>query len=299
MPGYIPDAIDISSPQQMLNFFTCWGGVPRYWEVAQPYRGQYREALDELVLSPLGVLHDEVDRLLRQEMPSAIPLRPILDAIGMGARKSSEIASRLQTPATSISRSLQQLQQLGYIRREVPFGENEKRSKRALYLLADPFLNLWFSVVAPHRSSLQTAGTSARLTLLDKSWPHLRASAWETLCRLALPRLRFFNREWQSAGRYWKGNQCEWDAVSQSLDNEIIILGECKCLDRPATDADLNKIIRAIMAKPAPPFSTVAHRRKYVIFVPELRAKPRHLPENITIQDGKSIFSALRCADEF
>lgn len=94
-------------------------------------------AVNDLVLSPLGVLHDEIERLLRQEMPSAIPLRPILDAIGLGANKSSEIAGRLQVPATSITRSLKQLQELGYIWREVAYGESEKRSKKSLYKLAD------------------------------------------------------------------------------------------------------------------------------------------------------------------
>jgi hypothetical protein len=91
-------------------------------------------------------------------MPSAISLRPILDAIGMGCHRSSEIAGRLQQPATTLTRPLAQLQQLGYIRREVPFGDDEKRSKRSLYRLADPFLRLWFRTVAS-RSRGQAAAT--------------------------------------------------------------------------------------------------------------------------------------------
>jgi AAA+ ATPase superfamily predicted ATPase len=110
----------------------------------------------------IGVLHDEINRLLREEMPSAIPLRPILDAIGLGAHRSAEIAGRLQTSATSLTRSLKQLQELGYVRREVPYGQNEKSSKKAIYKLADPFLRLWFRVVASHRGSLQAASKTAR-----------------------------------------------------------------------------------------------------------------------------------------
>lgn len=294
LPGHIGYALDIMSPQSLLDFYTCWGGVPRYWELAQPFHEQHREAVDELVLSPLGVLHDEIERLLRQEMPSAIPLRPILDAIGMGAHKSSEIAARLQTPATSITRSLQQLQQLGYIQREVPYGENEKLSKKALYHLEDPFLRLWFQIVAPHRGSLQTASKAARLKMLDTYWPHIRANAWEALCRQAVPRLGLLNRQWQPAGRYWKSNESEWDVVSTSLDNEITLLGECKSLTRPAGDTDIDKFTRALMAKSVPTTLGSEKRLEYVIFVPELKTKPSPLPPGITIVDAKRIFAALK-----
>ena len=299
LPGYIGDASGMTSPQALLDFYTCWGGVPRYWELATPFQDRHREALDELVLSPLGVLHDEVERLLRQEMPSAIPLRPILDAIGLGARKSSEIAARLQTHATSLTRSLHQLQQLGYVHREVPYGENEKRSKKALYQLADPFLRLWFKAVAPHRGSLRTAPKAARLKLLDNDWAHLRAEAWEDLCRLAIPRLRLFNREWHTAGRYWQGNQSEWDVASSSLDQAAIILGECKSLARPAGQADIERIVRDLMAKIPP--STIGggnQIREYVIFVPELGKTAGSLPANITVVDGNRIFTALKETEE-
>lgn len=297
LPGHIGEAIKgLSSALPLLDFYTCWGGVPRYWELAQPFHGQHKEAVDDLILSPMGVLHDEVERLLRQEMPSAIPLRPILDAIGMGAHKSSEIAARLQTPATSISRTLQQLQHLGYIQRVVPYGENEKRSKKALYHLADPFLRLWFNVVAPHRGRLRTANSSARLKLLNACWPSLRAQAWEELCRMAVPRLGLFDRQWQSAGRYWQGNQSEWDVVSISLDNEITLLGECKSLAKPAVAADIDRIIRSVIAKSTPLNLGTRPRLEYVIFVPELKTKKIPLPPCITIVDGKQVFAALKDA---
>jgi len=295
LPGYIGECAGIASPQSQLDWYTCWGGVPRYWELAQPFGGKCREAVDELVLSPLGVLHDEVDRLLRQEMPSAIPLRPILDAIGLGAHKSSEIAARLQTVATSFTRSIKQLQQLGYVCREVPYGENEKSSKKALYRLADPFLRLWFKVVAPHRGHLQTASKAARIRVLDANWSNLRAQAWEKLCRMGIPRLELFGRDWNPARRYWKGNQAEWDVVSTSLDDETVILGECKSMSRPVGTTDMNKIIRALMAKPLPAVRGIDRRQcEYVIFVPELNVEPETLPEGVTVVDGKTLFSALK-----
>jgi hypothetical protein len=38
---------------------------------------------------------------------------------------------------------------LGLVAREVPFGVSARDTKRSLYRLVDPFLRLWFRVVAP------------------------------------------------------------------------------------------------------------------------------------------------------
>jgi uncharacterized protein len=293
-PGYIKEAVGISDAHAQLDFYTCWGGVPRYWELAQPFGARHRRALAELVLSPLGVLHDEIDRLLRQELPSAVPLRPMLDAIGLGAHRSSEIAGRLQTAASSLTRGLLQLQQLGYVQREVSYAESEKHSRKALYRLADPFLRLWFHVVAPHRGSLQTATEAARLKILDQSWARLRAEAWEDLCRAALPRLGLFGREWQPARRYWRGDRGEWDAACSSLDGELVILGECKSLARAAGPRDIDRMIRSLRARPVPePVVAAKAKPEYVLFVPTLNHAPASLPAGITVVDGPRVFSAL------
>ncbi len=294
-PGYIPAAIRVSEPQALLDFYTCWGGVPRYWELAAPYGDRYRDALDELVLSPLGALHDEINRLLHLELPSAIALRPILDAIGLGAHRMSEVASRLETPATSLSRGLSKLGELGYITRDVPFGEGEKRGKKALYRLSDPFLRVWFRMVAPHRGALQTGSRSVRLNTLDAVWPGLRAEAWEDLCRMAVPYLRLYGREWKPAMRYWQGNASEWDVVSTSLDGEYVVLGECKNLARPAGTADIEKILRTVLSKNVPAgVGSHTARREFVIFVPAVQDGITIDVAGITVIDGKRVFDAMR-----
>lgn len=297
LAGHISEATGATSVQSVIDFYTCWGGVPRYWELAQRFALVTRQAVDELVLSPLGPLHDEVNRLLHLELPSAIPLRPILDAIGLGAHRISEIGGRLQTPATSLSRGLKQLQKLGYVEREVPYGEDEKRSKKALYRLADPFLRLWFRVVGPHRGTLQIADRRVRLNLLDRVWSGLRADAWEELCRAALPRLELFDRLWNPPRRYWSGEGGEWDLVSTSLAGDMLLLGECKSLSRPATRRDIEKYVRALRAKSLPRGLVGADaRREYLLFVPEvaeLAETAQSLPPDVTVVEGGQVFAAL------
>jgi len=299
LPGHSSDAMGFSDGQSILDFYTCWGGVPRYWELAQPFGNRFRDAVDELVLSPYGVLHDEVNRLLHLELPSAIPLRPILDAIGLGAHRISEIAGRLHVPPTSLSRGVRQLEELGYVRREVPYGEDEKRSKKALYRLSDPFLRLWFRAVAPHRGALRTASGPSRVQFLERVWSGLRAEAWEDVCRLAIPYLGLFDRGWRPAGRFWRAHNSEWDVVSCSMEGDVVILGECKSLSRPAARTDLEKMMRSVMGKTTPRgIGGPNARMEFVIFVPEI-AMPddvtgiHKLSPGLTVVDGRRVFRAL------
>jgi hypothetical protein len=71
-------------------------------------------------------------------VPAAVEVRPVLDAIGAGAHRVSEIAARVGRPATSIARPLDRLVGMGLASREVPFGESEKKTRRSLYKISDP-----------------------------------------------------------------------------------------------------------------------------------------------------------------
>lgn len=225
-----------------VEHWTAWGGIPRYWELARSEAGRVVERVDRLVLDPLGPLHREPDQILLEEIPSALEVRPVLDAIGSGVHRVSEIASRMGRPATSLARPLDRLVQMGLVTREVPFAQ--VGSKRALYKIVDPLFRMWFRVVAPNRGPLATMNSAGRLALLRRHWPYLVGQAWEQLCREAVPRLG----EWSAASRWWKGNDPEWDVVAESLDRETLLIGEVK---RSASQADIDRLL----CRPAPDFA--------------------------------------------
>jgi len=181
--------LGIEDPVRAVEFFTAWGGIPRYWELAEALGRNTRENLVELVLAPQGPLHSEPTRLLLEEQPPAAELKPILDAIGMGAHRVSEIAGRIGKPATSLGRAFDRLGRLGLVLRETPFGEAPRNSKRSLYRIEDPFLRLWFRMVSPHRAALTGGNHETRLALLLRHWPGLVAACWEDPSRRAIPRL--------------------------------------------------------------------------------------------------------------
>jgi AAA+ ATPase superfamily predicted ATPase len=257
-PAYVGD---VFGTQGLVEEWTAWGGIPRYWELASDEHGTIAARIDRLVLDPLGPLHREPDHILLEEVPSALEVRPVLDALGAGVHRISEIAGRLGRPTTSLARPVDRLVGMGLATREVPFEETS--SKRVLYRIADPFFRMWFRVVAPNRGPLATMSRVSRKALLAKHWPGLLGQAWEELCRDAVPRLG----EWSVASRWWRGNEAEWDVVAESLDRTKLLVGEVKLR---ASQHDLEKLL----LRPAPAF---AGRRSIVraLFAATVRGRVR------------------------
>ena len=233
-PGFLADIFGGLRPRDLVSLYALWGGMPRYWELAQPYGNDLDTALDTLVLDPAGPLHDEPDRLLLAETPPAAALRPVLDVIGAGGHRMSEIAGRLGRPAASLSRPLETLTEMDFVRRETPFGSNPASGKRSLYRIDDPFLRMWFRVVAPHRAALAEAPRDTRLGYWRRARTSLEAYAWEELCRRAVPMLHHDDSPlarsgpWEPAQRYWHGNAPEFDIVARSVDRRRMLVGEAK-----------------------------------------------------------------------
>ena len=233
-PGYLAEAFPFDDYGALVSVYALWGGMPRYWELAERFGADLETAVDALVLDPAGPLHGEPDRLLREETPPATALRPVLDVIGNGAHRVSEIAGRLGKPASGLSRPLASLMEMGLVRRETPFGSDPRSGKRSLYRIDDPFLRLWFRVVAPHRAALAAAPRETRLRYWRRHRPSLESLAWEELCRMAVPVLHRSDTTlaglgpWEPAQRYWRGNAPERDVVARSADGRRLLVGEAK-----------------------------------------------------------------------
>jgi AAA+ ATPase superfamily predicted ATPase len=256
-PRHLKRALNLRGTRAIVEAHAAWGGVPRYWELAAEAGGSQRSRIERLVLDPLGPLHREPDRLLIGELPPAIEGRPILDAVGAGAHRVSEIASRMGRPATSISRPLARLTEMGLLRREVPFGESPRGTKRSLYRIDDPFFQLWFRVVAPNRGALTSGTRRNRIELLDRHWPLLVASAWEDLCRAAVPHLPPDSAlgqlgPWRPASRWWRGGAPEWDVVAESQNGKRLLLGEAKWARRPLSSRQTDGLLEALASRPLP-----------------------------------------------
>lgn len=131
-----------------------WGGVPRYWELRESL-ASLDQALWRNVFSVNALLFEEPVKLLQDDVKDIVKAATIMSFIASGAKRLSEIAARCNEPATNLSRPLRKLIDLGFLEKEVPFGVDEKNSKKSLYKIADPFLAFYYQFVVPNRSFIE------------------------------------------------------------------------------------------------------------------------------------------------
>jgi hypothetical protein len=248
--GWLPKALRTAGDRDAIEAYAVWGGIPRYWELAADFPDR-DTAIQTLVLSQLGVLYDEPARLLRDDLRDLAQAASVLTLIGQGCHRPSEIAGRLGKPATSLSRPLDRLLELGLVRRDQPFGASPRDSKRSLYRIGDPFLRFWFRFVEPNRSRLEARQGPAVLQEVRRQWSTHVASVWEDLVRASVPRAGYFNRSWGVARPWWgpgtDRGPLEVDIVAESTDGAALLVGEAEW----SSKSDLQRLRTALQNKVA------------------------------------------------
>lgn len=229
--SWLGDALRLRSPVAIVEQHAAWGGVPRYWELARGH-ASLAAALEALVLDPLGALHREPDRLLLDDLTELSRAASLLALVARGCHRVSELAARLAVPATSLTRSLGVLLELGLLRRELPFGRSVRDSKRTLYRVDDPFLRTWYRFVEPNRSRLGAGMIDVVSEDVARAWPQHVGEHWEALVREAVPRMTIGGRRWGPPSRWWgrdaSGAPLELDVVAASVDGRRVLVGEAK-----------------------------------------------------------------------
>jgi AAA+ ATPase superfamily predicted ATPase len=219
------------SALEAVTEFSVWGGVPRYWELRQQ-EISLTAALEMHLFSSLGTLVEEPLRLFVDDMRDTAQSYTILSLIGSGVHRMSEIAARLEKPATSLAGPLERLNQLGYIEREFPFGENARNTKKSIYRISDPFLNFYFTYIIPNRSLIELDKGDAVLQRLTESFTGYTSFWWEKLCRQAVSGALIEGHTFGYARSWWgnvsKSERIEIDVVAESTDGKVLLVGECK-----------------------------------------------------------------------
>jgi len=247
---YLSEALRIRRADDAVAAFATWGGIPRYWELA---RGTESLAIAQrdLVLDPLGALHAEPRRLLLDELSETMQAHSILALIGQGCHRISEIAGRLGRPATSLARPLALLVDIGLVKRELPFGEHPRRSKRSRYKIGDPFLRYWYRFVDPNRSLLEARQLDVQT---QTAWLAHLSEIWEDVVRASIPNVSIDSTRWQPAQAWWggaaAGQDAEIDVVAAHRDDRTrMLVGEVKlsldAADVPRLLHDLDEKTRA------------------------------------------------------
>jgi AAA+ ATPase superfamily predicted ATPase len=204
--------------------YSLVGGVPHYWKMMP--KGSVISQAENLYFETGSLLAEEPRFIAQDEGIMGVIPKAIMDLVGRGVTKPSEIAARLGTVQGNLSRPLQLLQELGLIGRELPFGESTRTTKKVLYRIFDAPLSFYYAVFLPNRARWAGMSRSERENVI-----HLHVTRqWEIFCR------SFF----AEAGRYWEGDieidfiapldgkkghlvaECKWSALSASESRSLL-----------------------------------------------------------------------------
>ena len=209
--------------------YSLVGGIPKYWELIDPAASALQIA-EDLYFDFSPFMENEPRRILRDERLDDITPLSVLEAVGRGAERPSEIAGRLQTKQQNLSRVLQQLCETNLLRRDTPFGVSSRDAKHTLYRIADPAIHFWFRVYSPHRSLWPNYNEEQKSKLIWENAAHV----FEDHCRSQFP----------SAARYWE-RKLEIDIIAPvDPAKKTVLVGEVKFtnLDKSARADVLAKL---------------------------------------------------------
>lgn len=231
--------------ENSFSLFAVSGGIPAY---ARVFDGQrtLKENIVENVLPEGKYLSVEPELLLSEEFDDARVYLTILQAIGLGRTKFSEILQQSHLPATSLPIYLQTLTELRLVKKEVPVTEPiPEKSKKGSYSLSDPFLRFYFSFIFPNNSLIKSHSYDALFTQHGETLVRLVAKSYEdttgefiqeAINRQILP-------QFEQMGRWWDKNT-EVDLVGLNEAENSILFVETKWNTKPVDTDVLEELKR-------------------------------------------------------
>ncbi|MBI4677694.1 MAG: hypothetical protein HY748_08925 [Elusimicrobia bacterium] len=140
-------------------------------------------------------MENEPRRLLADEQINGTNPISVLEAVGRGAHKPSEIAARFGVPQTQLAKVLYALMDCGFLHRDIPLGQSERNPKNVLYSIVDPSLRFWYQIYSPHKSRWPSYPASAKQRLLAQH----ASTVFEDYFRSRHPDGR---RYWEKVGEF-------------------------------------------------------------------------------------------------
>ena len=233
--GHAIEALGVDAPRAVEEY-SVWGGIPRYWELRRDYPN-LKSAIKNLILDTQGMLNDEPQRLLKDDMRDTVQAITLLSIIGNGANRISEIGLRAGKDAGNITEPLAKLRDLCFVEREVPFGESPEKSKKGLYHIKDSLLGFLYRFVIPYQSVLELGRYDMVMDMIEEQFSQYIGLCWEKLCRDYVSGNTVGGITYKAASRWWgkifpggskEGEMRELDVVAESFDKKHLLIGECK-----------------------------------------------------------------------
>lgn len=229
------------TPEDAAMYYACIGGVP-YYLAAVDLSLSFAQNIEQLFFQKIGLLYEEPEMLLRQELREPALYNSIIAAIAGGAVRLSEITDRVGVERSLVAKYLATLVELGVIDRETPFGENPRTTKRGHYYVRDGCFAFWYRFVGSNTMSIEsgTGSLAARAALDSQSFSTFMGKRFELMCREWMARQAAYGVlpvQVTAVGAWWGTDpvaraQTDIDVVAADSTTGRAIFGECKWRNR-------------------------------------------------------------------
>ena len=210
--------------------YAMFGGVPAYAERAAAFETP-EQSLIELVLNPDGILYQEPEFLVREELREPGAYFSILRSIADGNTRPNKIAQDSGIQHSGINKYLDILKRMNIIERRFPITENSpEKSTKSLYFLKDNFLKFWFRYVYQNRSIIELGnGADLFQNMIQPDMNRFMGAIYEEMCHQEIQHRGLQILGWKPVkfGRYWDGRN-EFDLIAESADKKNVAFIECK-----------------------------------------------------------------------
>lgn len=232
-----------------VEAYAACGGYPLHLRRWDPTVGTDANLM-RLAATPGGILFEDAQGILREELPDVGGYPRILAAIGRGRTRASEIADEA---AQRIEHPLEVLVRAGFVRRSVPLGA--PRRMRPIYEIDDPYLAFWFSVLYSDVAQIGGGQGRAVLRRQREQWQRHLGWVFEEFARQHAARLIAAGDlpEDLVVGRWWStsGPPVEVDILGMR-GSQSALLGEAKWQARPVGRREIAALRLKAAAVPRP-----------------------------------------------
>jgi hypothetical protein len=211
-----------------MAIYAVFGMIPAYLEKVNPEL-DLLENIHVLILEKGTFFSNEVEYVLMEELREPRNYFAILKALSQGKRKISEMINETGFEKSHVSRYLDILRGLGFVKKEIPVTEkNPEKSKQGIHALQDNFFAFWFKYVLPYRSSLEIGKVDHVQKLIRASLDRHISQAYEAVCReLCLRMMEQGHLQFTAIGKWWSRDE-ELDLVALDEQTTTAFFGECK-----------------------------------------------------------------------
>ncbi|MFQ6084502.1 MAG: ATP-binding protein [Candidatus Aminicenantia bacterium] len=228
---HLSDFFPRYSKENRVYAYTILGGTPAYLQRFSDKKTIEQNVRDE-ILSKNAFLYSEPRFLLMEELREPSIYFSILKAVAFGKTRLNEIVQETGVDDRhKVNKYLTVLRELHIIRREVPVTEDKPhKSRKGIYVIADPFFRFWFRYVFPNMSYLEEGDVDyVWEEKIKRDFNSFVGFIFEDIC---IRKLKILNKDKRlpfkakNIGRWWDGKN-EIDIIAYNGKDSFMFC-ECK-----------------------------------------------------------------------